>query len=415
MRFIPLYVGSVVLGCSLVHGSVACHAASSVQTLDGCDEFQEYLRLRQILRDATAEQQNAFATEWLPRLIRIPRTAGCGTGLGSPCWHAMSLANQLEDWGVARSLAEQGLAAAVQGKERAMWSMNVAAAAFHGRRTTDRASVEDASRAADAFLAVSHFLTSDVPNSAPAWLVPSLSTLTWKATCQRELQDFVGAGFTEQRGVTMFLASRTDVNAGYGGFLPEEALSRASLDYLKAGRPVEAAGCLVAIGALPQVVRSAGLHTYIAIADGVLLDPTGIKSLELMEELLRQQAVGDWTVLQVARTVEQLDPNQGVGPHHRAIACIERVLAEGEALSSRADATLQAWQSEVEVQPERDQDAGQFALLIQKRFRIELELGDFDGAQRSIGLLVARNAFTEEWRNRMAVEVEARRAARNSR
>jgi len=354
-----------------------------------CDDLDRYHADRLAMGEATPAQQRALAQAWLPVLAARAADPACGSGVASARWHAMSLANLLEDWTLSRELAEQGRHAAAERSDRALWQMNVAGATFHGRIIANQEGLTDTVRQLDSFLALAPAMVAGVRTGqppVPAWLLPSLNALTWKAVCLREMEDFSGAAFTEQRAVTIFAAARIEPDVSFGGFLPEEAYYRASVDWLRANRPAEAAGSLATISFLGGTIRPAGQHTWNAIFH-IASNPE--KVVAFLEEAIRQMGVDEWSVLQAADAaslVHNMRP-ESLDLVTRAIACINQALTIGVDGCARADAALQAIQATAEVPAGLDQQAGQYALLLRHRARLEMDSGDWAAAQITVRTL----------------------------
>lgn len=190
---------------------IAATTIGSAIAKGDCPAMKKYLTARAEFgaTPSTPEQQQAFGKQWLPVLIAATDDKACGRGLNGPTWHAMTLANGVENWTLAAELAVKGLADASQPAERALWRMNLAGIAFNARDASRPETVRAAVEHIDAFLAQCRDLISEAKgDSAAAWGVPALNALTNKAVCLRELGDPLGAAAVEQQAaLTSFAAA----------------------------------------------------------------------------------------------------------------------------------------------------------------------------------------------------------------
>jgi len=365
------------------------------QTTARCPELEQYLAANERGRARTPQQQRQFAEEWLPRLLARVDEQGCGGGITvSARWHAMTLASQLSNWSLARDLAAQGAAAAASGSERALWQMNKAGASYHGRTAGDAATVRAAIRDLDAFLAIAPLMTEASPGvPTPAWLLPSMNALTWKAQCLRDLGDDLGAAAVEQRAATTFVAAQALPASNYGGFLPEECLYRAALDYCKADRPSDAAGTLASIGLLTGRVRPAGQHAWNAIAS---LANDYRKALGLAEQLVAQLPMDEWTPLQAWYLGDIMqDPDCTRDELLRATAVVSQVLSSDEMLTTRATDCMRRVQADAGLPAVPDLSSGVRAILMRHRARMETRAGEIAAAEATISEMRRRGYFPE--------------------
>jgi hypothetical protein len=306
----------------------------------------------------------------------------------------MTLASQLSNWNLARDLAAQGAAASASGRERALWQMNKASASYHGRTAGDAATVRAALREIDGFLAIAPSMAEASPGAPiPAWLLPSMNALTWKAQCLRDLGDHLGAAAVEQRAATTFAAAHASPASNYGGFLPEECLYRASLDYCKADRPNDAAGTLASIGLLTGRVRPAGQHAWNAIAS---LANDYRKALGLAEQLVAQLSMDEWTPLQAWYLGDIMQDSDCTRDELlRATAIISQVLSSDETLTTRATDCMRRVQTDAGVPLVPDLSSGVRAILMRIRGRLEIRAGEIPAAQATILEMRRRGYFTE--------------------
>lgn len=389
-RFFTMLLPSVVLG------AVAAAEPVPARQDSPCPEFQAYLAARASGEGSTEQEFRAFASTWIDRLTKVMDQPGCGRGMSSARYHAAMLAGVLEDWPRAKELASAGLALATDPIDRALWQERVADAAFRLRNTRGEASRAEAIREIDIYIALAPAIDrATYPKPAPgegrASLWQILISFQSKAQCQREGGDFVAAAATEQCAVTTFLSRGVTPEPRHGSFLPEESLYRASIDYLKANRPREAAEVLRSIRMLAAPVRPAGLHTYIAIASA----PSPQASLDLLRSVLVLHPTDDWTPIQV---LDAAIVTQGSGaPRERlqqARDAVQAALNLGDAALARADKTFRDYQQSVNAVEITDQAEGFQALLLRERARLELDLGDRAAARQTLAELQHRAKLT---------------------
>ncbi len=374
------------------------------QPADRCEILRGYLAARSAAGPQAPAQATDFAHLWLPRLLDIAGVESCGQGLSSARWHAMSLANQIEDWGLARLLATQGREIASSDSERALWQMNVANATFRaidrGSPVTIRLAIDELDRA---LTLAPRMADTSPPGRYPAWLLPALSSLHSKAECQRMLGDHIAAASTMQRAATTFVAAGAASEPQFGGFLPEEAYYRASLDYVNAERPSEAAGCLASIALLPSPARPAGQHAYNAVTG---MDPS--KARALTWELTRQLPADGWMVLCIHH-VANTSVGSGENADREAISLVDQALGMGEARIAEAGTNLERLQGQAGMPAsEPDQAAGFHALLLRDRARLELDAGDLNAARSTIAELT-RRGWLSDWCTKALLQIASRK------
>lgn len=370
-----------------------------------CPALNDYFAARQArnIDAAQPEERNAFAQEWL-RVLSAARE-NCGSGLASARWHALSLANLLEQWETSLVLAAEGRNAAVGPGERAIWQEQVASIAFQARNPADVSTLTRAVNELDGFLALAEWMETGIrgQDGKPAWLLPSLNALRLKAICQREQGDFIGAAVTEQRAIITFTAARVEPESVQAGFLPEEAYFRASLDWLRADRPAEAAASLSTIRFLGRTARPAGQHAFNAMAE---LAHSPAKSVAFIEQIIAQIGIDEWTVLQAGVLASVVHSSDAVTPEllARARSVVNRVIDAGEGLFTHAEARLRALQASTGRPPEPDQGAGLYVQMLRQRARLEIDARDWAAATASVQAVRARGAF-RDWCDEMDARI----------
>lgn len=371
--------------CGWIVLAMTMPLGQSMGQTDPCPEFGRYLAARGQLEHHEPALRAAEMRRWLERLIPVVDAEGCGAGVASARWHTMALANALEDWTVSLDLARGGLGQSSDPADRALWQMNIAGATYHKRSATSPQSVTSAIAEIDAFLILAPDLGREgQAGDAPPWLLPVVNALTWRAKCQRELGDFLGAAFTEQRVATSYVAAGVQPEARYGGFLPEEALARSSADLVRAGRHMDAAGAISTIRNLPSTVRPAGQHAVICLS--AVTDPD--QALEFAQALLTIMPRDEWMVmvcLDAAETIHNASRNPD---RDRAALNLtdEALFAPGA--TELADARRAAARQSAGL-PDDPQGVGHRARLLQQRARIAMDLKDHDTASAAIAHLVA--------------------------
>lgn len=376
--------------------------------------LRDYFQARGASGRTSPEQARIMAETWLPRLLGVTNDPSCGTGTASARWHAMSLANQTEQWMIAQSLASEGLRLATTQVERALWQMNLSSAKYHAINPADPRTIIDAIHELDAFLVLSpSIIDASAQSPYPAWLLPSVNALVWKADCQRKLRDYIGAASTEQRVTTVFVAAGAQPVEQLGGFLPEEALYRAAQDYMQANRPADAAGCLASIRLLPRSIRPAGQHAWNAVAS----NRDAMSARRLAQHCLGQLPIDEWSVLQVYYAVASTRVSEAsMEDLHEALSLVDRILANGEQpLAAAGLAYERVRQLSPSTPPMADQQAGFHALLLRERAELAMEAGDLITARASMNTLEA-NGWLRDWRQRASSRLADReRAARSPR
>lgn len=272
--------------------------------------------------------------------------------------------------------------------------MNLAGAAYHSITPSDNNTIRTAIDELDRFLVLAPDMApASTPGAYPAWLLPSVNALVWKADCQRRLDDRIGAASTELRVATTFVAAGAPADQRLGGFLPEEAYYRAAVDYAIIGRPAEAAGCLASIRLLPNPFRPAGQHAWNAATS--LGDAA--KARQLTHETLRQLPLDDWTVIQiyyVARLTRGSEADTAACLD--AIDLINHAIASGETNMIAASAAFARVKQQAGRAPDlQDQDAGFHALLLRTRSELEFDAGDLHGARATLQELATRGWLLE--------------------
>lgn len=395
-------------GLIAVSTAVLFDATAMAQPSIDCAELRLYFEARAASNQQTPQQVQAFTAEWLPRLLAHVNDPGCGVGTDSAAWHAMTLANLCEQWTLARSLAADGVRAATNPAERALWQMNVAGAAFHGINPADNTTIHAAMDELDRFLVLAPGMdAASQPGAEPASLVPSVNALVWKADCQRRLGDRIGAACTEQRVATTFVAAGVPVDASFGGFLPEEAFFRAAIDYASVDRPADAAACLATIRLMPSPARPAGQHAWNAAASLA----TARQARHLVQETLRQLPLDEWAVLQVYEVAGRTPGSEAdAADRQEAIALVNQALAGGEANMHAAGVALARVQQQAGRGPGPDQEAGFHARLLRERAKLEFDAADLNGARATLTDLASRG-WLMEWTNVMLERVTSRERA----
>ncbi len=370
-----------------------------------CPALDDYLAARQAGLAAAdqPQEQTAFAQTWLPLLVAA--RANCGSGLASARWHALSLANLLERWETSLVLASEGRDAAISPGERALWQEQVATVTFQARNPGEPASLVRAINELDSFLALAGWMDTGVRGNPgqPAWLLPSLNALRLKAICQREQGDFIGAAVTEQRAIITFSAARVEPESVQAGFLPEEACFRASLDWLRADRPAEAAASLSTIRFLGRTARPAGQHAFNALAE---LAHSPAKSLAFIEQIMAQVGIDEWTVLQAGMLASVVHSSDTVTPDllARTRVVVNRVIDAGEGLFIHAEARLRALQASAGRPLGPDLGAGLYAQMLRQRARLEIDARDWAAASATLQAIRARGAF-RDWCDEMDARI----------
>lgn len=395
--------------------AVACSASISVaQEFAGCVTLREYLQARGVSGRTSPEQARALAETWLPRLLSVTNDPSCGIGTASARWHAMSLANQTEQWTIAQELASDGLRLATAQEERALWQLNLSSATYHAINLADTRTIIRAIRELDAFLVLSPSITeASAQSSYPAWLLPSVNALVWKADCQRKLHDYIGAASTEQRVTTVFVAAGARPVERLGGFLPEEALYRAAQDYMQANRPADAAGCLASIRLLPGFIRPAGQHAWNAVAGS----RDAMSARRLAQHCLDQLPIDGWSVLQVYHAAALTRVSEvSMADLQEALSLVDRILANGEQPMAAAGLAYEQLRLiSPSTPPMADQQAGFHAILLRERTELAMESGDLITARASMNTLEA-NGWLRDWTQHASSRlVDRERAARSPR
>lgn len=285
---------------------VTLHGAVAMAGSGPCSALEQYLSSRQATERAGMQPSAVQLQAWLDSLLSVMDDPDCGSTTARK--HAFALASELNDYSLSEIIALGGVEASREASLRASWRFDMSQASFR-LRTSREDGVRRAIRSLDEFIQVAPDLdAASVDPRVSASILPTLAAMTQKAKCYRELGDLLSSAAIEQQVAGLWASTAGDKPRS-GGFLPEEALFRAALDYAHSDQVVAAASAISAIRALPLIMRPATQH-----AANLVSSITDCKRAVLTSDaILRTIKPDGWSLIQVAlvvprREVMELSP-----------------------------------------------------------------------------------------------------------